>query len=1188
MTEYRDIAKRFSTVRWAWKRTAALQGLAVVLMESLGIFILLVMFNYFYGGNAVARIVAAVAALGGVIYLIVRHIVKPLLRQISDEQIALYVEEHNDAFEGALLAAAEFGVDAKDAPPKAIAAIIASAVSRAEKIDLKSVVELRRLKKYAVVAVVLLVGYIGLNLLFPESLGKSAIRTLALQPAKEPPAPVPVIEIVQRPITFRLSHQGARLPIGGSLELEALLSRSTDAGVYLQFRPVAEADTNGIWRKIKMERIEKLHGYRMVLEDLNEDIQYFVSSEDYHSDTYTAVTYEPLRLEGFEITTKFPAVYNFPQTQELLSSGDVNAVEGADITVRVLCNRPLQSGRITWDDGTEAAMTVGDGAERVKSASFSFKLERDKSYRLRVMDIDGQVVQLDEEMFVVARKDRPPTLKLTFPGEQCALTPLAELELRADAKDDYGLAKAELVFLTGPENPKEYRVDADIEPVAAAPDGSEIVIKVDKVLALEELSPRRRPGDVISYYLEVTDKKGWTAVTRLKTVGIVDYEYWTTITPDGHAMEQQQTGPGFMQYFEAGWLLHQQKDLLPAADLKRQAKELHGSMLDESGKMIVFAQPKPDSPPGQVKAIKRIMKRIDSGHKLLLVPDTTKMIYEWRLAVIEMQAMGLLDESEQILNMPPMSGVAADEMAKKFEEYKAEATAEMTADGSVQPQNDKQDAAREAAEKAEGIQDKQEKLIKKAEKQLADAEKKKQEQAKQDAAPQGDPQNAQAKTDPKNGNPEAQKDAQAKKEDQARKDAEAARKENDELADQQKELAKNVKDVAKALAKIGAKDPKAEAAADQLKTAAKKMAKASQQFKQGNKKDAIKEAREAKKEVADVADQLRGKHKEKIAAELATLINKTAQIKAKQKELQKASEELAKSKNDPKKDPKLKRDYKKQIFNQIKLKAEMEQVRNALQRMKDQAKKNLKSETSKKIDEAVRNLERKRVEQKMSDAVVDLNDTDAKSAKKSQEKAAKGLESVVANLKQASDTMAADPDAELRRARNEAERIEETLKKLEKEEVAKQGDVRKDDAKQGKDKKGEDKQGDARKGEKTAEVRKKPLTKAERKKLADKAAFDAKMLAEHLNRREFADKKDRDKLNQMAEQPTHLGKKLEDDKASREVLRTVVKRVKDKLEAEYKSRLESKKLFAAQREECPPQYRELVNKYYESLSTIKQ
>ena len=95
-------------------------------------------------------------------------------------------------------------------------------------------------------------------------------------------------------------------------------------------------------------------------------------------------------------------------------------------------------------------------------------------------------------------------------------------------------------------------------------------------------------------------------------------------------------------------------------------------------------------------------------------------------------------------------------------------------------------------------------------------------------------------------------------------------------------------------------------------------------------------------------------------------------------------------------------------------------------------------------------------------------------------------------------------------------------------------------------------------------------------------------LAKHLENRDFVPERDTQYLRRTADRPQRLGREMATlEPKRREVLR-VVRRVRNRLEAQYESKLQAKKLFAAQREECPPQYRHLVNKYYEALSQANE
>ena len=107
--DYQQLSARLGLVRRAWKQAAALSGLAVVATESIGIVTALLFLDWLYQPQPLVRVGMWAVALAGIIYLLVRHVVKPLLRKIPDEQIALYIEENRTELDGVLITATEYG-----------------------------------------------------------------------------------------------------------------------------------------------------------------------------------------------------------------------------------------------------------------------------------------------------------------------------------------------------------------------------------------------------------------------------------------------------------------------------------------------------------------------------------------------------------------------------------------------------------------------------------------------------------------------------------------------------------------------------------------------------------------------------------------------------------------------------------------------------------------------------------------------------------------------------------------------------------------------------------------------------------------------------------------------------------------------------------------------------------------------
>ncbi len=65
-----------------------------------------------------------------------------------------------------------------------------------------------------------------------------------------------------------------------------------------------------------------------------------------------------------------------------------------------------------------------------------------------------------------------------------------------------------------------------------------------------------------------------------------------------------------------------------------------------------------------------------------------------------------------------------------------------------------------------------------------------------------------------------------------------------------------------------------------------------------------------------------------------------------------------------------------------------------------------------------------------------------------------------------------------------------------------------------------------------------------------------------------------------------LEKKLAVDPKFLQDVTGIVGRIDDKIEAEIEAKSAAGKLFSSQREECPPNYRQFVNKYFEALSQV--
>src|SRR3954467_6013235 len=137
-------------VRRRWRMKLALRGALGVV--GLGVLVLLVSAYgleswRFTAGSIIAfRVVVALAFTGLIGYLLVR----PLMRRASDEQVALYLEEHEPSLQAAIISAVEAGNASGGSPFSAtlVRRLVESAVDKVREVDGGRRVERAPVRRY--------------------------------------------------------------------------------------------------------------------------------------------------------------------------------------------------------------------------------------------------------------------------------------------------------------------------------------------------------------------------------------------------------------------------------------------------------------------------------------------------------------------------------------------------------------------------------------------------------------------------------------------------------------------------------------------------------------------------------------------------------------------------------------------------------------------------------------------------------------------------------------------------------------------------------------------------------------------------------------------------------------------------------------------------------------------------------
>src|SRR5688572_12384742 len=334
-------------VRNRWRFAVALRGLVVVIGASLIVFVAvaLVMDALRYAPSAV--IAGRVLVWTAVVALAARFLAIPLTRRIPDERVALYLEEREPSLDAAVVTAVQLGQEEATATPRAHSSalgkrLVDTAAERVHGLDDGRRIERPRITREGGVLAALVVAGIASLILGPASFRQGA-RLLIPWGTAEAASP------------YRLAVQPGNitLPRGGDLKIETRLYGFQSERVEL----VVKAADSTAWTRIAMTPEGDSSAYVTRLFDVTQRTEYYVETGGVRSPTYRIDITDLPYSKRIDLEYRYPA-YTGRQTETIENGGDIAALRGTLVTVRVTPTRPARAGRLVIEGGTSVALTV--------------------------------------------------------------------------------------------------------------------------------------------------------------------------------------------------------------------------------------------------------------------------------------------------------------------------------------------------------------------------------------------------------------------------------------------------------------------------------------------------------------------------------------------------------------------------------------------------------------------------------------------------------------------------------------------------------------------------------------------------------------------------------------------------------------------------------------------------------------
>jgi hypothetical protein len=509
------------------------------------------------------RVILLVALIACALWFLVR----PLRRQVTDEQVAMYLEEHEPTLQATLISAVEASREGKAQSAALVKKVVEQAIERCTAADAPRKVEQLPLRRYATALGV--VGVVAiLAVWFGPSFVRSAGAALFALSGADVKAAVPY-RITVAPGTKQI-HKGADQVITATLSgFDA-----EDVVVHSQRAPNAKWETAPLVPKDK-------GAYEGMIFDVAAPLEYYIEANGVKSEHYHLTVVELPYVEKMEMDLHYPAYTGMEPQKIEDAGGDVAVVKGTQVLLKIKPTMKTTGGRLMLNDKQELPLALQtDG-----TLTGSFTVDMQGFYRIDLTAPNGEPVQASPQYTIDVIKDQPPTVTFKRPGRDTSVSAIEEVFVEAAARDDYGVRDLELV----------YSVNGGQEKVVKLFDGKTRLaeVNVGHTLYMEELGVQT--GDIVSYYARATDNDSVSGAK--KTLSDL---YFLNIRPFKKEFRGAQSqanqgggggGGGGGGQNQPNQLSQKQKEVIAAThNLERDRAQLTPQKLRENAATIARAQ----------------------------------------------------------------------------------------------------------------------------------------------------------------------------------------------------------------------------------------------------------------------------------------------------------------------------------------------------------------------------------------------------------------------------------------------------------------------------------------------------------------------------------------------------------------------------------------------------------------------
>jgi hypothetical protein len=409
-------------------------------------------------------------------------VVPPLVSRATNATLARYVESKSPGLDALVLSAAEArasmepGGDAGQTSPALAERLVGKAAEECRVSPAVAELERTRTRRAAGGMAGLVAAAAILLMIGPEGWRHGAWLLLSL--TDDPAA--------ANPYAIHIAPGDVSVLAGDDVRIAATPDGFWPEGLILASR----VDGEEAWTRAPLSAAPEAGVFETHFFDIAASVEYRVEHPVLSSPSHRIEVVPRPVAERIDLYYEFPD-YTGRDPELVSDGGDISAVRGTRVEVRVTPSSPTGNGRLVLDGKTDIPLRADEDG----NLRGWVEVLRDGRYHVELEAGSYGMASASPEHAIVAQPDNLPIVEVERPGRDVQVTSIEEIVVEATARDDVAVRDLELVV----------SVNGGPDRVLSLADGSrarpEMAARHEFFLEEHDLAP----GDLIAYYARARD-----------------------------------------------------------------------------------------------------------------------------------------------------------------------------------------------------------------------------------------------------------------------------------------------------------------------------------------------------------------------------------------------------------------------------------------------------------------------------------------------------------------------------------------------------------------------------------------------------------------------------------------------------------------------------------------------------------